>query len=164
MWYAQDQVDTLPRLRGTSKHRIQYRHIIDWLVRKPGSVRELPLPRGAVSDDSVSNGVRPVTSTLYVVKGTSGSRLAAIHYPIKRKTGRDPSLPTKTASRFYPGRPTVGARLSKNLVSRYAFRIHPDGSRETKVLRGACTAASKPVDEVQDTPRACSQRIVVNGG
>ena len=37
VWYAQAQVDTLPRLRGTSKHRIQYRHIIDWLVRKPGA-------------------------------------------------------------------------------------------------------------------------------
>jgi len=37
VWYAQGQVDTLPRLRGSSKHRIQYRHIIDWLVRKPGA-------------------------------------------------------------------------------------------------------------------------------
>jgi len=37
VWYAQRQVDTLPRLRGSSKHRIQYRHIIDWLVRKPGA-------------------------------------------------------------------------------------------------------------------------------
>jgi hypothetical protein len=37
VWYAQQQVDTLPRLRGESKHSIQYRHIIDWLVRKPGA-------------------------------------------------------------------------------------------------------------------------------
>jgi hypothetical protein len=37
VWYAQRQVDTLPRLRGVSKHLIQYRHIIDWLVRKPGA-------------------------------------------------------------------------------------------------------------------------------
>ncbi len=37
VWYAQRQVDTLPRLRGVGKHRIQYRHIIDWLVRKPGA-------------------------------------------------------------------------------------------------------------------------------
>ena len=32
VWYAQGQVDTLPRLRGSRKHRIQYRHIIDWLL------------------------------------------------------------------------------------------------------------------------------------
>jgi hypothetical protein len=27
----------MPRLRGRSKHRVDYRHIIDWLVRKPGA-------------------------------------------------------------------------------------------------------------------------------
>jgi hypothetical protein len=32
-----DVVERLPRLRGTSKHHINYRHIIDWLVRKPGA-------------------------------------------------------------------------------------------------------------------------------
>jgi hypothetical protein len=37
IWYAQRKVDTLPRLKGENKHRIQYRHIIDWLVRKPGA-------------------------------------------------------------------------------------------------------------------------------
>lgn len=37
VWYAQKCVDTLPRLRGKGKHRIEYRHIIDWLVRKPGA-------------------------------------------------------------------------------------------------------------------------------
>jgi len=37
VWYAQRCVDSLPRLRGEGKHRINYRHIIDWLVRKPGA-------------------------------------------------------------------------------------------------------------------------------
>ncbi len=37
VWYAQKCVDTLPRLRGEGKHHIEYRHIIDWLVRKPGA-------------------------------------------------------------------------------------------------------------------------------
>jgi hypothetical protein len=35
--YAQQCVETIPRLRGESKHHIQYRHVIDWLVRKPGA-------------------------------------------------------------------------------------------------------------------------------
>jgi len=30
-------VETLPRLSGRGGHRIEYRHIIDWLVRKPGA-------------------------------------------------------------------------------------------------------------------------------
>ena len=37
VWYAQKQVDRMPRLRGESNHLIQYRHIIEWLVRKPGA-------------------------------------------------------------------------------------------------------------------------------
>jgi hypothetical protein len=37
IWYAQQKVDTLPRLRGRSGHHIEYRHIIDQLVRKPGA-------------------------------------------------------------------------------------------------------------------------------
>jgi hypothetical protein len=30
-------VEELPRLRGRGKHQIDYRHLIDWLVRKPGA-------------------------------------------------------------------------------------------------------------------------------
>ena len=37
VWYGQRQVETLERLRGRGKHRINYRHVIDWLVRKPGA-------------------------------------------------------------------------------------------------------------------------------
>jgi hypothetical protein len=37
VWYGQQKVEEMPRLRGRSKHRVDYRHIIDWLVRKPGA-------------------------------------------------------------------------------------------------------------------------------
>jgi len=37
VWYAQQEAECFPRLRGRKKHRINYRHIIDWLVRKPGA-------------------------------------------------------------------------------------------------------------------------------
>ncbi|MCI0658666.1 MAG: IS21 family transposase, partial [Acidobacteria bacterium] len=37
VWYAQKRLEVMPRLRGEGKHRIDYRHIIDWLVRKPGA-------------------------------------------------------------------------------------------------------------------------------
>lgn len=40
VWYAHRKVDTLPRLRGENGHRIQYRHIIDWLIRKPGAFEQ----------------------------------------------------------------------------------------------------------------------------
>jgi hypothetical protein len=37
VWYGQKQVDRMPRLRGEGKHQVNYRHVIDWLVRKPGA-------------------------------------------------------------------------------------------------------------------------------
>jgi hypothetical protein len=37
VWYAQRCVERVPRLRGEGKHRIDYRHVIDSLVRKPGA-------------------------------------------------------------------------------------------------------------------------------
>lgn len=37
LWYGQKLIETLPRLRGENRHRINYRHVIDWLVRKPGA-------------------------------------------------------------------------------------------------------------------------------
>ena len=37
VWYGQRLVEQMPRLRGAGKHHIQYRHIIDWLIRKPGA-------------------------------------------------------------------------------------------------------------------------------
>jgi hypothetical protein len=37
VWHGQKKLEELPRLRGRSKHRIDYRHIIEWLERKPGA-------------------------------------------------------------------------------------------------------------------------------
>ena len=37
VWYGQKQLERLPRLAGRQKQHINYRHIIDWLVRKPGA-------------------------------------------------------------------------------------------------------------------------------
>jgi hypothetical protein len=37
IWYGQKRIDLFPRIHGSKKHSIQYRHIIDWLIRKPGA-------------------------------------------------------------------------------------------------------------------------------
>jgi len=37
IWYGGQKVDQLLRQRGRTNYRIDYRHIIDWLVRKPGA-------------------------------------------------------------------------------------------------------------------------------
>lgn len=35
--YGQRCIDTIPRIFGESNHKINYRHVIDWLIRKPGA-------------------------------------------------------------------------------------------------------------------------------
>src|SRR4051794_15277032 len=40
VWHGARKIDTLPRLRGRGQHRVDYRHVIDWLVRKPGAFQE----------------------------------------------------------------------------------------------------------------------------
>src|SRR6201988_1041089 len=37
VWYGGQKVEQLPRLRGRTNYRVDYHHIIDWLVRKPGA-------------------------------------------------------------------------------------------------------------------------------
>jgi len=37
LWYAQSHIESIPRIQGDNKFSIQYRHIIDWLIRKPGA-------------------------------------------------------------------------------------------------------------------------------
>jgi hypothetical protein len=37
VWYGDGLIQVMDRLRGQSKRRIDYRHVIDWLVRKPGA-------------------------------------------------------------------------------------------------------------------------------
>ena len=37
VWFGQRLMEHMPRLHGRRKHRIEYRHVIDSLVRKPGA-------------------------------------------------------------------------------------------------------------------------------
>jgi hypothetical protein len=38
--YGQKVIERVPRLRGRNGHRINYRHVIGWLVRKPGAFED----------------------------------------------------------------------------------------------------------------------------
>jgi hypothetical protein len=74
IWYGQRQVDRLPRLRGRGKHRIDYRHVIDWLVRKPGAFENyryreglFPSSRFRIAYDMLRDQ-RPATASRQYVK------------------------------------------------------------------------------------------------
>jgi hypothetical protein len=40
VWYANQCVETFPRVTGANRHQINYRHVIDSLLRKPGGFRD----------------------------------------------------------------------------------------------------------------------------
>jgi transposase len=74
IWYGQKKVDTLPRLRGEGKCAINYRHIIDSLVRKPGAFENFryhnelfPTSRFRIAYDSLKKRhVLPIAAKQYL--------------------------------------------------------------------------------------------------
>ena len=48
VWYAQSLVQQMPRLRGQNKRHIDYRHIVGWLVRKPGRLPATPFGKTCI--------------------------------------------------------------------------------------------------------------------
>jgi hypothetical protein len=73
VWYGQKQVDRLPRLVGRQKHHINYRHIIDWLVRKPGAFENyryrddlFPTSRFRMAYDALQESMGSRASQQYV--------------------------------------------------------------------------------------------------
>lgn len=79
IWYGQKKTDTLQRQRGEGKHKINYRHIIDSLVRKPGAFKNYryrdelyPTSRFRIAYDSLKkryaerSAVKQYLSILYL--------------------------------------------------------------------------------------------------
>jgi hypothetical protein len=70
VWYGQRRVEQLPRLRGHDQHYIQYRHVIDWLVRKPGAFAQYRYR----SDLFPTSRFRVAYDTLVATKPQQGER------------------------------------------------------------------------------------------
>jgi hypothetical protein len=73
IWYGQRKVEDLPRLRGRGKHRIDYRHIIEWLARKPGAFENyryqedlFPTSRFRMAYDALQETTPPRSSKEYL--------------------------------------------------------------------------------------------------
>ena len=73
IWYGQKKVEEMPRLRGRCRHRVDYRHIIDWLVRKPGALENyryrdelFPTSRFRMAFDELKEKLGPRASKEYL--------------------------------------------------------------------------------------------------
>jgi hypothetical protein len=100
VWYAQRLVERLPRLRGRNRHHVSYRHIIDWLVRKPGAFEQyryredlFPTSRFRMAYDSL--------------KQTHGDRASKAYLLILYLAARETETGTDEALRhlFHEGQP-----------------------------------------------------------
>jgi len=63
----------MPRLRGRQRHRVDYRHVIDWLVRKPGALENyryreelFPTSRFRMAFDELQDKLGPRGSKEYL--------------------------------------------------------------------------------------------------
>jgi hypothetical protein len=87
VWYAQRRVDRIPRLRGKGKHKINYRHLIDSLLRKPGAFENyryrediFPTSRFRIAYDELkrrwaaSRAAREYLKILHLAAGESEER------------------------------------------------------------------------------------------
>lgn len=70
IWYGQKKIDTLPRLRGDGKYQINYRHIIDSLIKKPGAFENyryrdalFPTSRFRIAYDAFKKQYSPKSAT-----------------------------------------------------------------------------------------------------
>ncbi|GJM44536.1 MAG: hypothetical protein DHS20C21_13780 [Gemmatimonadota bacterium] len=103
VWYAQRCVDQLPRLRGRGHHRIEYRHIIDWLVRKPGAFANyryrddlFPTSRFRMAYDSIGErSDRPVREYLQILELAAKQGEASVDGAIASAFDRDEPITFK---------------------------------------------------------------------
>jgi hypothetical protein len=73
IWYGQKKMEEMPRLRGRQRHRVDYRHVIDWLVRKPGALENyryrdelFPTSRFRMAFDELQDKLGPRGSKEYL--------------------------------------------------------------------------------------------------
>jgi hypothetical protein len=73
VWYGQREMERLQRLAGRQKQHINYRHIIDWLVRKPGAFERyrycedlFPTSRFRMAYDALKESMGSRASQQYV--------------------------------------------------------------------------------------------------
>jgi hypothetical protein len=94
IWYGQKKVEEMPRLRGRRRHRVDYRQVIDWLVRKPGAFENyryrdelFPTSRFRMAFDGLKDKLGPRGSKEYLTILELGGRRRARRKWMKRYAG-----------------------------------------------------------------------------
>lgn len=99
VWYGGLCIEpSIPRLRGEKRHAINYRHVIDWLVRKPGAFENyrwredlFPTSRFRVAWDSLNQPASPRAAKQYlrILELAAGSGEVLVDEALRRLIDRD---------------------------------------------------------------------------
>lgn len=105
IWYAQRCTEKMPRLRGEGNHRIDYRHIIGWLVRKPGAFAnyryrselfpssQFRMAYDTLKEQNPSHADRDYLKILYLAAQEGESRIEDIlRHQLKHEETLDPAF------------------------------------------------------------------------
>ena len=131
VWYAQRRVEVMPRLRGERKHRIEYRHIIDWLVKKPGAFENYryrddlyPTSRFRVASDALkrSRGPRGTREYLGILQLAAQESEVGVDDALRHLIDRGEPISIAAVAAFLssddpPSTPTAVTIADVNLAS-----------------------------------------------
>lgn len=130
VWYGQKRLEVLPRLRGEGKHRIDYRHIIDWLVKKPGALENyryrddlFPTSRFRMAYDALSGSSEASREYLAILLLAARESESGVDEALRLLIGEGRCITAKTVAEILEsGRkpvPATEVHIAKVDLSRY---------------------------------------------
>ncbi|MBI3465857.1 MAG: PDZ domain-containing protein, partial [Planctomycetes bacterium] len=143
LWYAGIHVDTLPRLVGRDKHAINYRHIIDQLVRKPGAFENyryredlFPNSRFRMAYDRLRDEHAPEVARrayLQILQHAARGSEAAVDDALRCLLAQDQPLSAEAVIALAPvDRAQTLAELRAKIAEQYVTPVD-----ENKIVQGA---------------------------
>jgi transposase len=117
IWYGQKNIDAFARLRGEGKHAINYRHIIDSLIRKPGAFENyryrddlFPTTRFRVAYDSLKDQHGHLVAAkqyLTILHLAARDSEAAVDDALKRLIQNDQTITAREVIRIVKSQPKI---------------------------------------------------------
>src|SRR5258708_2184428 len=116
VWYGGVLTERLPRLRGRGQERINYRHVIGWLVRKPGAFERyryrddlFPTSRFRMAYDALTEHLpdRAVREYLAILELAARDGEALVDDALRVLLGRNGKLTAKDVEQFVQSQETV---------------------------------------------------------
>ncbi|MCP4701282.1 MAG: hypothetical protein GY862_31170, partial [Gammaproteobacteria bacterium] len=142
LWHGQKRIETMPRLRGEKKHHIQYRHVIDWLVRKPGAFENYryrealyPASRFRMAYDRLQkHHPKPDKAYLRILKLAAWKNECAVDDALQKLIDRDTRITPEAVEALLedkPAAPVTDIRVDAIDLNAYDALLHSGGGGQS---------------------------------